>query len=192
MKEINDFNSNIRIIVFIFRIEFMRNKVWLFSSVIHKHYGILRQHLIILLSIYIYYIKLTNSFISSLNINLLSEIGPCTVHKGCASCYFYQGCNARKVISEVYAFFVLQCTVFGRKSKHKTDVTDWHGIHFYKNNLWNILVIGNYYVNYQNYQNWMLLSSSDARRTLMHLFLFTNSAQRELVSISTQSIHNRN
>ena len=27
-----------------------------------------------------------------------------------------QGTNARKVISEVYAFFVLQCTVFGRKS----------------------------------------------------------------------------
>ena len=26
-------------------------------------------------------------------------------------------------LSEVYAFFVLQCTVFGRKSKHKTDVT---------------------------------------------------------------------
>ena len=64
-----------------------------------------------------------------------------------------QGTNARKVISEVYTFFVLQCTVFGRKSKHKTDVTAWHGIHFYKNNLWNILVIGNYYVNYQNYQN---------------------------------------
>ena len=34
-----------------------------------------------------------------------------------------QGTNARKVISEVYAFSVLQCTVFGRKSKHKTDVT---------------------------------------------------------------------
>ena len=33
----------------------------------------------------------------------------------------------------------------------------------------------------------MLLSSSDTRRTLMHLFLFTKSAQRELVSISTQS-----
>ena len=33
-----------------------------------------------------------------------------------------QGTNARKVISEVYAFFVLQCTVFGWKSKHKTDV----------------------------------------------------------------------
>jgi len=26
-----------------------------------------------------------------------------------------QGTNARKVILEVYAFFVLQCTVFGRK-----------------------------------------------------------------------------
>jgi len=34
-----------------------------------------------------------------------------------------QGTNARKVILEVYAFFVLQCTVVGRKSKHKTDVT---------------------------------------------------------------------
>ena len=40
----------------------------------------------------------------------------------------------------------------------------------------NILVMGNYYVNYQNYQNLMLLTSSDTRRTLMHLFLFTNSA----------------
>jgi len=34
-----------------------------------------------------------------------------------------QGSNARKVISEVYAFFVLQYTVSGRKNKHKTDVT---------------------------------------------------------------------
>ena len=51
---------------------------------------------------------------------------------------------------------------------------------------------GNYYVNYQNYQNLMLLTSSDTKRTLMHLLLFTNSAQGELVSICTQSIHNRN
>ena len=28
-----------------------------------------------------------------------------------------QGTNARKVISEGYAFILLQCTVFGRKSK---------------------------------------------------------------------------
>jgi len=45
-----------------------------------------------------------------------------------------------------------------------------------KKNQWNILVIGNYYVNYQNYQNLMLLTSSDTKRTLMHL---SNSAQRE-------------
>ena len=38
-------------------------------------------------------------------------------------------------------------------------------------NQWNILVIGNYYVNYQNYQNLMLLTSSDTKRTLMHLLL---------------------
>ena len=47
-------------------------------------------------------------------------------------------------------------------------------------------------MNLQNYQNLMLLTSSDTKRTLMHLLLFTNSAQRELVSIFTQSIHNRN
>ena len=48
------------------------------------------------------------------------------------------------------------------------------------------------HMNYQNYQNLMLLTSSDTKRTLMHLFLFTNSAQRELVSICTQSIRDRN
>ena len=47
-------------------------------------------------------------------------------------------------------------------------------------------------MNYQNYQNLMLLTSSDTKRTLMHLFLFTTSAQRELVSICTQRIRNRN
>ena len=55
-----------------------------------------------------------------------------------------------------------------------------------------ILVLGNYYVNYQNYQNLMLLTSSDTKRTLIHLFLFTKSAQIELVSICTQSVHDRN
>ena len=71
------------------------------------------------------------------------------------------------------------------------NVEAWHGIHLsHKKNQWNILVIGNHYVNYQNYQNLMLLTSSDTKRKLMHLFLFTNSAQRELVSICTQSISN--
>ena len=36
----------------------------------------------------------------------------------------------------------------------------------------------------------MLVTSSDTKRTLMHLFLFTNSSQRELVSICVQSIRN--
>ena len=79
--------------------------------------------------------------------------------------FYAQGTNARKVISEVYAYFVQQCTVFGRKCKHKTDFTTWHGTNFHKNNLWNILVIGKYYANFQNYQNSMLLTSSDTRRT---------------------------
>ena len=43
---------------------------------------------------------------------------------------------------------------------------------FHIKNQWNILVIGNYYVNYQNYPNLMLLSSSVTKRTLLHLFLF--------------------
>ena len=105
-----------------------------------------------------------------------------------------QGCNARKVISQVYASFVLQCTVSGREYNHKTDVKALHGIHLSHLSIyiWHILVIGNYYVNYQNYQNLMLLTSSDDKRTLMHLFLFTNSAQRELVSICTQCIRNCN
>ena len=46
-----------------------------------------------------------------------------------------QGTNARKVISEVYALFELQFTVFGRKSKHKTNVTAWQGIHFHKKSM---------------------------------------------------------
>ena len=38
----------------------------------------------------------------------------------------------------------------------------------------------------------MLLTSSDTKQTLRNPFLFTNSAQRELVSICTQSIRNCN
>ena len=56
---------------------------------------------------------------------------------------------------------------------------------FHIKNQWNTLVIGNYDVNYQSYQTFMLFTSSVTKRTLMHLFLFTNSAQRELVSICT-------
>ena len=36
-------------------------------------------------------------------------------------------------------------------------------------------------MNYQNYKNLILLTSSDTKQTVMHLFLFTKSVQRELV-----------
>ena len=105
---------------------------------------------------------------------------------------FCQGFNARKGISEVYASFVLQCIVTGGNvNTRRMSKPDMWSI-FHINNQWNILVIGKYYVNYQNS---MLLTSSDTKRRLMYIFLFTNSAQREPVSIckqSIQSIHNCN
>ena len=83
---------------------------------------------------------------------------------------------------------LLYCSVLSLGSKVNTRRM-WKpdmGSIFHIKNQWNILVIGSYYVNYQNYQNLMLLTPSETKRTLMHLFLFTNSAQRELVSICTQ------
>ena len=54
-----------------------------------------------------------------------------------------QGSYARKVnCGRVFSVYILKPVLFGRKSKHKTDVPPWHGIHFHKNNLWNILDIG--------------------------------------------------
>ena len=64
---------------------------------------------------------------------------------------YIQGYNARKVISVVYASFVLQCNT-GRMSQ-----PDMESI-FQIKNQWNILVIWNYYVNYQNFQNLMRLT----------------------------------
>ena len=89
---------------------------------------------------------------------------------------FFQGCNARKV----YTSFVLQCTSLGGNVNTRRMSKPEMGSIFHIKNRWNILVIGNYYVNYQNFQNLMLLTSSDTKQTLMHLVLFTNSAQREL------------
>ena len=103
-----------------------------------------------------------------------------------------QGCNARKVISEVYASLYCSVLSLGGNVNTRRMSKPVMGSIFHINNQWNILVTGNYYVNCQNYQNSMLLISSDTKRTLRHLFLFTNSAQRELVSICTKSIRNFN
>jgi len=102
---------------------------------------------------------------------------------------FKQGYNARKVITE--CTHLLYCSVLslsGNVNTRRMSKPDMGSI-FHIKNQWNVLDIGNYYVNYQNL---MLLTSSDTKRTLMYLFLFTNSAQRKLVSICTQSIRNCN
>ena len=74
---------------------------------------------------------------------------------------------------------LLYCSVlslYGNVNARKISKPDMGSI-FYIKNQWNIIFIGNYCVNYQNYQNLMLLSSSDSKRTLMYLFLFSNSAR---------------
>jgi len=76
---------------------------------------------------------------------------------------------------------LLYCSVLspgGNVNTRRMSKPDMGSI-FHIENQYSILVIGNYYVNYQNYQNLMLLTSSDTKRTLMHLFLFPNSTQRE-------------
>ena len=102
-----------------------------------------------------------------------------------------QGYNAKKVISEVYTH-LLYCSVLspgGNVNTRRMSKPDMRSI-FHIKNQWNILVIGNYNVNYHNFQNSMLLSS-DSKRTLIYLFdLFTNFAQRELVSMNAPSICN--
>ena len=85
----------------------------------------------------------------------------------------WQGYDTRKVISEVCASFVLHCTVSGGNVKTRRISKPNMGSIFPIKKQGNILVIRIYYVNYQSYQNVML--SSDTKRTLMHLFLFTNS-----------------
>ena len=99
---------------------------------------------------------------------------------------YQQGCNARKVISEVFTSFVLQCTVSGRWSKHKTDVTAWHGIHLSHKKSMKYSGHRKLLCALSKLSNLMLLTSSDTKRTLMHLSLFTNSAQRELYAEYTR------
>jgi len=51
--------------------------------------------------------------------------------------------------------------------------------------------MGNYYVNYQNYQNQMLLTSLDTKRALMHLIL-VYKYRPERTGPNMQRIRNRN
>ena len=67
----------------------------------------------------------------------------------------------------------LYCSVlsFGGKVNTRRIFQPDMGSIFQIKNQWNSLVIGNYYVNYLNYQNWVLLTSSDTKRTLMHILV---------------------
>ena len=81
---------------------------------------------------------------------------------------YMQGYNARKVISERCAH-LLYCNVLslgGNKNTRRMSQSDMGSIfHIKKINeiFWSM---GNYCLNYQNFQNSMLLSSSDTKRTL--------------------------
>ena len=128
-----------------------------------------------------------------------------------------QGCNARKAISVVYEFLYCSVLSLGSNLNPRIGVQqpDMGSIFQIKNQL-NILVIGIYNINAffiystmrpNKHTSWINVftdlvlrrsnfsivpPSSNTERTLMYLLLFTNSAQRELVSICTQTIHNRN
>ena len=75
-----------------------------------------------------------------------------------------------------HAYFVLQCLSLGADVNSRRMSKPYMGSIFHITNQWNILVIGKYYVNYQNYQNLMILTFSDTKRTQLHIFLLTNSA----------------
>ena len=63
---------------------------------------------------------------------------------------------------------LLYCNVLslgGNVNTRRMSKPDMGSI-FHIKNQWNILVIGKYYVNYQNYQNLMLSTSSNTKRTL--------------------------
>ena len=65
----------------------------------------------------------------------------------------------------------------------KTKVKACHGIHLSHKKSMKIFGHMKQLCELKNYQNLMLSTSSDTKRTLVNLFLFTNSAQRELVSL---------
>ena len=75
---------------------------------------------------------------------------------------------------------ILYCSVMslgGNVNTRRMSNPDIGSI-FHIKNLWNILFIGNYYMNIKIFQiQWLILTSSATIRKMMDLFLFTNSAQ---------------
>ena len=79
---------------------------------------------------------------------------------------FFQGCNARKV----YTSFVLQCTSLGGNVNTRRMSKPEMGSIFHINKSIKYSDHKQLLCEYQNYQNLMLLTSSDTKRTLMHPF----------------------
>ena len=93
----------------------------------------------------------------------------------------------------MYASFVLHVlSLCGNVNTRRMSKPDMGSI-FYINNQWHILVIGKLLCELSKLSKFNAFNLLGyTRRTLRHLFLFTNSTQRELVSICTQSIWNCN
>ena len=87
-----------------------------------------------------------------------------------------------------HLLYCSELSLGGNVNTRRMSKSDMGSI-FYIKNQWNILVMGHYYVNYQNFQNLIFFILQE------HWCIYSclkNSAQRELVLICTQSIRNRN
>ena len=96
-----------------------------------------------------------------------------------------------KLVQKCAHLLYYSALYLGGKVNTKRMPPDMGSIFHIKNH-WNILVIGNYYVNYESYQILILSSSSDTKRTLMYLFLFTNSPLQRTGFNMYKSIRNIN
>ena len=65
-----------------------------------------------------------------------------------------------------YLLYCSELSLGGNVNTRRMSKPDMGSI-FHIKNQWNILVIGNYYVNFQNYQNLMLLTSSNTDASIL-------------------------
>ena len=84
------------------------------------------------------------------------------------------------------------CSVLSLGVNVNTNVEAWHGINLLHKKSMKYSGHRKLFCEWSKLSKFNALTFSDTKRTLMHLFLFTNSAQRELVSTCTQSIRNCN
>ena len=98
-----------------------------------------------------------------------------------------QGTNVRKVISEVHFLYCSVLSLRGNVNTRRMLQPDMESIFQIKIKSMKYSGHRKQLCELSKLSNLVLLTSSDTKRTLMHLF--TKSAQRELVSICTQSIY---